>query len=132
MGTHADDGYEFSLSEDVIIGKVGKRSRAYGIVSLITGALMVAGGFIVAAAFPGTLRALGIGFLVAGFVPLISGRFYLEAGAALSSVVTTQGEDIPHMMEALGKLRGAVRIEGISVLLGFIVGLVVGTAIAAQ
>ena len=47
---------------------------------------------------------------------------YLGAGKSLQAVVDTQHEDVPHLLDAMGRLGGAFRIETILGSIGIIAG----------
>lgn len=83
-------------------------------------------------------RTAGAALMAVGFVLftmalplLISGKFYLDAGRALKSVVETQGNDIAHMMDGLGKLRDAVRLEAIVAMIAVVLGVILALVVAA-
>jgi len=133
---HAPAGggsYEFSQLEDISIRKVGGRSKTWGIISLVMGGLLLLGGLGVMVAIDHPLgKAAGAGVLAVALQPIVSGWFYVQAGQAFQSVVDTQGDDIGHMMTAVGKLTNAVRVEAIVSVLAFVLGIVLAAAFAGS
>lgn len=45
------------------------------------------------------------------------------------SVVETQGNDIAHVMDGLGKLRDAVRLEAIVAMIAFVLGVILALVV---
>jgi hypothetical protein len=122
--------YEFNQLENNVIGRLGGRAKTWGICSIVVGAIMLILGVVVMAAV-GTDMALAVGSViaVAALQPIVSGGFYLSAGSAFNSVVSTQGNDIPHMMNAVKKLTNAMRIEAIVAIVAIVGGVVLGAVI---
>lgn len=94
-------------------------------------------------------RVLGVTLIVAGVASLVNcnvisfvldlviGIYFLGGGSSLSMVVNTQGNDVAHMMQALGKLGTAFKIRVIFtivvvVLMCIFVALVMLLAIAGS
>lgn len=122
----AGGNYEFTQYDNETIARVGGRAKTYGVVSTVIGVVLFVLAFTAIAAVPskrdGALIALGLGAIAVQ--PVISGHFYSQAGRAFMAVATTQGNDIAHMMEALGKLRSAVRVEAVVAIVALVVGFV--------
>jgi hypothetical protein len=128
--------------ENLTIENVAKYARLWGICSLISGVLVlimgivitIAAGAVAAAAHatdgpmsnPAALGAIGVALIPTALVSIIGGFFYLKSGAALRSVVQTQGDDIRLMMDAIRSLTTALKIEAIAMAVGFVLGLVIG------
>ncbi len=126
-GHAAGSGYEFTQTENAVIGRLGGRARLYGVMSIVIGLLMLAAGVIVIVVLPGPFGLpVGATIAVAALQPIVSGGFYAAAGSAFKQVVDTQGNDIPHMLGAIGKLTHAVRIEAVVAILATIAGLAIG------
>jgi len=138
-------GYEFNQSENLTIASVAKFARMWGIISLISGVLVVGMGAVVALLAgavaaasatsrsstglgPAAMAALGIALIPSGVVSIIGGIFYTKSGSALRAVVDTQGDDIRLMTEAMRSLSTAFKIEAIAMAVGFVIGLVIGFA----
>ena len=101
-------------------------ARSSGVLNWVVGALTLAIGGLVAAFVPGTERALGVMVMVAAFVPVLSGKYYVDAGRSLQSVVTAPGDGVPEVMQGLRLIRNALRMEAAMIVLGAVVALVLG------
>jgi ABC-type thiamin/hydroxymethylpyrimidine transport system permease subunit len=134
-GYGAPTGYEFQREDHETIRTTGQRARAWGICALVIGALLILFAgliFLWSTFFAGVL---GLAFLIPvglqALVLLACGWFYLDAGVTLDRVVTTQGRDVPLMMEALARLTTAFKIEtfalGAALIFGFVLGLIFAT-----
>ncbi len=128
----AGGSYEFNQLENGVIGRLGGRARTWGVCSIVIGAIMLILGVVVMIAV-GNDMGLAVGSVVAiaALQPMVSGGFYLAAGTAFNNVVNTQGNDIPHMMDAMRKLTNAVRIEGIVAIVTIVAGVVLGAVVFA-
>lgn len=132
--------YEFSPHENQTISKTGKRSTVWGVIALVSGALLL-GGLVPLFMMRGELVAQGLDanwvtvLVVAiaplAFVNLAIGGMYIGAGKALAKVVDTQGNDIDHMLQGLGKLGNAFMIEVITTIVSVVLGFVLGFWMAA-
>jgi hypothetical protein len=106
--------YEFNDLENGIIERTANRARAWGILAMALGGLnVVAGGM----AF---LYPILLANLVSGVVSMVVGASFLRAGRSLSNVVTTQGEDLRHMMEGLDKVGTALMVQMVTTIIGFL------------
>ncbi len=128
--------YEFGPHEAASIDTAGKRSRLWGVASIVVGLLSIVGllGLLGLLITKGGGKATPIiAVLVAAFpvavVQLGTGYFYFAAGGRLQQVNATQGADVEHLMQGLKKLSYAFRVEVFitvaSLVLGFIGGLLV-------
>jgi hypothetical protein len=118
----AQTGYEFTSQENATIGGAASWTKAAGIIQAIVGGLMMLGG--VAA----LLRsgAAGIVNIATALIPLVVGISLVSAAGSLSRVVTTQGSDIAHMMEAMKAYERAFKIQVIIVAVAFFIGIIAG------
>jgi len=131
--------YEFSQAENEVIGKCGSRTFTWGVIQIVIAALIALVGL------PGLL--IGVGVSVAGksggalpfvFMYLLEVAFILflgitwaKAGSALRRVVSTQGNDIPLLMDALARLGTAFLALTILTILGFVIGILALLSLAA-
>lgn len=137
--------YEFNPGENLTIAEVARYARIWGIISLISGILVfilgigvaVMGGAIAAAtagrsgssnalSSSAAVAALGIALVPTAIVSIIGGIFYMRSGAALRSVVDTEGNDINLLTDAVRSLTLAFKIEAIAMAVGFVIGLGIG------
>ena len=134
--------YEFNEIENLTIAEVAKYARMWGIISLVSGVLVVIMGIgiaIVAGAVTATSRsssgalsspaavaAIGVAVIPSGVVSIIGGIFYTRSGAALRAVVDTQGDDIRLLTDAVRSLSTAFKIEAIAMAVGFVIGFAIG------
>ena len=133
-------GYEFTPAEDQAISRTGDRAKTWGMISIVGGVLLALIGLAVAGAgiavAKGDAQTLALaaaaGLLAFAVPPLVSGKFYRDAGAALRMVSDTRGNDIASMMSAIGKLKVAFQIEAIASIVGFVLGIVGGVVLAMQ
>ena len=105
-------GYEFSEAENTVIGKTAGRAKLWGIISIVVGSLYTmstCGAF----ASPSFLTNLP-----SGVIGIVVGIFFVGVGNSLQNVVTTQGNDIQHIMEALQKMGTAFLVQIITTLIG--------------
>ncbi len=105
--------YEFNEYENSIIDKTASRAKLWGIISTTIGGLELLGSCGMFAS-----PALAT-YLPAGIVAIVVGVTFIGAGNSLKAVVTTQGNDMMHMMQAMQKMSTAFIIEIICALVGF-------------
>ncbi|HWB80023.1 MAG TPA: hypothetical protein VG755_33895 [Nannocystaceae bacterium] len=111
--------YEFGEAENRTITKTYTRARAWGVISVLLGALQVWMG-LSAGYIPGIIAAIG------GVVNVVVGVVLLGAAAGFERVVKSRGNDVTHMMAALDRLALAFGISiGVAVL-AFCGGAVLG------
>lgn len=138
--------YEFNEAENLTIDNVAKYARVWGIISLISGILVLLMGITVtilggaiAAAMRGTsspfgpaiIAAMGAALIPSSIVSIIGGVFYMKSGASLKAVTQTQGNDIALLTNAIRSLSTAFKIEAIAMAVGFVIGFILGIAMRA-
>jgi hypothetical protein len=106
--------YEFNAYENSIIDKTASRAKLWGIISTTIGALQIIGS---CGMFASPTLAT---YLPAGIVAIVVGITFIGAGNSLKSVVTTQGNDLMHLMQAMQKMSTAFIIEIICSITGFV------------
>jgi hypothetical protein len=106
--------YEFNEYENSIIDKTASRAKLWGIISTTIGALQILGS---CGMFASPTLAT---YLPAGIVAIVVGVTFIGAGNSLKSVVTTQGNDLMHLMQAMQKMSTAFIIEIICAIVGFV------------
>jgi len=117
MGASSYGNYEFNDMENSVIDKTAGRAKLWGIISITIGALecMASCG---AVASPGLATNLPT-----GIVAIVVGISFLGVGNSLKSVVSTQGNDLMHMMQALQKMGSAFMVQIICAIVGFVLTL---------
>lgn len=132
--------YEFSEMENHTVARAAKYLRQWGVAALVVGLLVglcTAGGLIAllyVTATAGEQRQqldaimLIIG-LAATLIPfslihLITSFSYLKAGRSLLDVVDTRGNDVKLLMQSLGKMTAAFRLEAIVIVSTAFLGLI--------
>ena len=122
-------GYEFNDIENRGIAKVAGRTRGWGIVSIIAGVAQIILGVVLAIA----MNPFQATYVVAGVIAIVVGVFFLKGASGLQAVVDTQGQDVPHLMNALGQLSKSFLIQAIATTVGlfvmvavFVIGFIVG------
>lgn len=129
----AGGAYEFSQVENATIGRLASRAKTWGICSIVIGLILMVLGVVVMIAAPAEVGLPVGGVLsVAALQPVVSGGFYMAAGGAFKNVVDSQGNDVPHMMDAMKKLTNAMRVESIVALLAIVGGVIFGVAFAVS
>ncbi len=120
-------GYEFTPSQNEVLGATARWVGFWAWFAIIGGALMVLGGLF---ALPA-----GIVNIVLGGVYFFVGLSFKGAAASLKSVVGTRGSDVDHLMSAMESLRKAFKIMVILTALGIAVAIVlmmIGVGAAAS
>ena len=101
--------YEFSHSENMVIGQCSHRARIFGILCAISGVIeLIAAGATLFALSGGMATAF---LLPAGAFNLVLGIYLTRASTNLSLVVTTAGNDVTLMMGALQQLSRAFFVQ---------------------
>ena len=118
--------YEFTEDQNRIIGSVGSTMRMVGIVLLVLGGLQIVAGFL-GIINGGDARLTAV--LPQGILGLVIGSFTKSAGTAFSRIVSTKGNDIGHLMNALGALRSLYRLQVILLVLAAGVILIVAALV---
>lgn len=103
-GGHRRAAYEFTPEQNEVIAGLASNMKVVGIVSVIAGILLVVAGFVLLAR--GDFSAIFQGILA-----LVFGWFTLQAAAAFRQIVNSQGDDIRHLMTALGVLRSLYLLQ---------------------
>jgi hypothetical protein len=101
VDTTTTQGYEFGARENSIIGETAGWIQKFAWISIIGGVLVALGGVFT---LPG-----GLANIVFGVVNLTIGIWFRGAATSLASVVTTQGNDVDHLMSALKNLGTAYK-----------------------
>jgi hypothetical protein len=110
--------YEFNEYENSIIDKTASRAKLWGIISTTIGALQIVGS---CGMFASPTLAT---YLPAGIVAIVVGITFIGAGNSLKAVVTTQGNDLMHLMQAMQKMSTAFIIEIICAIVGFVLAVI--------
>lgn len=104
------DGYEFTPSQNEVLGSAARWVGYWAWFAIVGGALMCLGGL---ADLPA-----GIGNIVLGAVYVFVGLSFKGAAGSLKSVVTTTGNDLDHLMAAVEHLRAAFKVMVILMAVG--------------
>ena len=107
-------GYEFSDDENAVISKAAYWARLLGVFMIISGV--------------GSLYSCNV---ISFAIDLAVGITFIGAATSLKQVVDTQGNDIQHMMTALGKLRSAFKIRVIVAIVALVIVLALFALIMA-
>ena len=110
--------YEFNDYENSIIEKTASRAKLWGIISTTIGAIQILGSCGMVAS--PTLAT----YLPAGIVAIVVGVTFIGAGNSLKAVVSTQGNDLMHLMQAMQKMSTAFIIEIICAIIGFVLAVI--------
>jgi len=95
--------YEFDDAQNATIASAALWARVLGVVMIVVGVA--------------SLLNCNVITLI---INLIVGVNLLGGGSSLSMVVSTQGNDIAHMMQAIGKLGSAFKTRVIATLIGLV------------
>jgi hypothetical protein len=106
--------YEFNEYENSIIDKAASRMKLWGIISTTIGGLQLVGS---CGMFASPQLAT---YFPAGIVAIVVGVTFIGAGTSLKNVVTTQGSDLMHLMQAMQKMSTAFIIQIICAVVGFV------------
>jgi hypothetical protein len=109
--------YEFNEYENSIIDKAASRMKLWGIISTTIGGLQLVGS---CGMFASPQLAT---YLPAGIVAIVVGITFIGAGTSLKNVVTTQGSDLMHLMQAMQKMSTAFIIQIICAVVGFVLAI---------
>lgn len=98
--------YEFNAAENRVIRATGRRTKLWGTMTLGGGLLAIL--VILAALSGGSFGpAIWVVALLLALIPIFVGRNFIQAGNSLSAVVTTEGNDIDHLMASMSGLARA-------------------------
>ena len=103
-GGRVRTAYEFTPEQNELIVSLAFNMKIVGIVSLIAGGLLTIAGLIL-------LARGGVSALIQGVLALIIGGLTVQAAGAFRLIVDSQGDDIGHLMSALGALRSLYRLQ---------------------
>jgi hypothetical protein len=123
-GATVGGGYEFNADEEQIIGRTARYAWLWGIVSIVIGT------FALLSSLQGSAAVLGQ--IPMGIANIVIGSFFVGTSRSLKAVVTTTGDDIAHLLEALRKLGIAFLIQLIMFFLAFVAALIIGSAAGGQ
>jgi hypothetical protein len=134
QGTQEHGQYEFNSAENAVIGRTGGWVNAWGIIQMILGGFAAIGAAItivvgLAATSRGPLIG-GMSYLLYAAFLLFLGVNFTRAAGAFKRVVSSQGNDIPLMMQALESLRKAFKAQVIFMIVAAVIGLMAGLAAA--
>jgi hypothetical protein len=118
------NAYEFSREQNEVIASLAFNMKIVGVVSLIAGALLVVGGFVL-------LAKGGVPAFIQGVLALVIGGFTVQAAAAFRRIVESQGDDIGHLMTALGALRSLYRLQVFLLCIALVVSALVFCLVAS-
>ena len=117
------ENYEFTSTENEKIGQLAGRMKFVGITFVVFACLAAV------AIFAGE-----IGGLIRGIFYLVVGIWTLSAAKSFRRIVDTQGNDIEHLMEAVGNLRKLYTLQMVLVIVAIVlmvIGIILGIARAA-
>jgi hypothetical protein len=103
------EAYEFSPEQNEVVASLASNMKTVGVVSLIGGGLLVVAGCFLIAKGGGSA-------LIQGAVAVVLGGFTVQAAGAFRQIVDSRGDDIGHLMTALGVLRSLYRLQVILLL----------------
>lgn len=96
--------YEFSSSQNQLIGDLGQKMNFVGILMIVGAVLALISGVITL--FAGAARGtFDFSAIIQGVFLLLTGIWTRNAAQAFKRVVNTTGADIENMLGALGELR---------------------------
>jgi hypothetical protein len=111
--------YEFNAEQSKLIGGLGRSMRIVGLVGLA---------WAVAGIISMGILAWKSGVLYLDLNPVLAlfiGLWALSGGTSFIYVATTQGNDIVHLMDALGKLRNIFSLVAILIVAALVIVLAV-------
>jgi len=116
-------GYEFGAGENAVIGDTARWVGIWAWFAIVGGVLT---GVVGIFAMPVGLVNLAIAALY-----VVIGMWFRGAAQSLSSVVTTEGSDVEHLMGALVNLKSAFKAMAIATVMGIALIIVFGLVAAA-
>jgi hypothetical protein len=117
-------GFEFNSEQGKLIGDLGRAMRVVGLVSL---AYALAAITLMAVA---CWRAKMLAIDLSPILGIFLGLWAISGGRSFMDVAATEGNDIPHLMVALGKLRNIFRLIAILMVIALVVAALVLLTIA--
>jgi hypothetical protein len=115
-------GYEFKAHEDEVIGGTARWIGIFAWFGIVIGALLALAGIFT---FPA-----GTANLIIGAVYVMIGMWFRDSARSLRSVVETEGDDIAHLLAALGKLRSAFMAMVVLIAAGVALGILAAILMA--
>ena len=107
--------YEFDTAEEKLIRDLARKMRwvAYFLIIVCLMLMLIGLGCFVVILPAGGFSTQGPGAIlfIVGAVYLVIAFLTYEAGVFFQKIVDSEGEDIPHLMAALGNLRNLYRIS---------------------
>lgn len=100
--------YEFTAEENATIGVTAVRARGWGLISLFLGVGQLALSQLDSARVSTLTTATHV---VGGSVSIVVGAVFIGVATSLRSVVSSRGNDVALMMQALRKLSTAFTIQ---------------------
>lgn len=102
--------YEFSNSQNKLIGDLGKKMNFVGILMIIGATLALISGVV--ALFAGASQgSFDFSAITQGIFLLLTGLWTRNAAQSFKRVVNTTGSDIENMLGALGELRKLYNLQ---------------------
>jgi len=117
--------YEFNPEQGKLIGDLGRSMRIVGVVVLaysVVGIVMMA-----ILAWRTRMLALNLNPILGLFL----GSRAIAGGRSFVDVDTTQGNDMGHLMDALGKLRNIFKLIAILIIVALVIAIAVMVYIVA-
>ena len=109
--------YEFNAEQSKLIGGLGRSMRIVGLVALV---------WAVVGIISMSILAWTRGVLILDLNPVLAlfiGLWALSGGASFVNVASTQGNDISHLMDALGKLRNIFTLVAILIIAAVLIAI---------
>lgn len=119
-----DRGYEFSDDENVQLSGLASVMTFVSRFQLLLGFVLVGAGLLMV---NDSSWGVVIALVSQGAFNLAVALWVIRGARAFEHVVDTEGEDIPHLMSALGELRKVFNLQRIMILVALLAALV-GTA----
>jgi len=102
-------GYEFTGEQNAIVGKLASRMRLAGIAQIVFGALQLLGNCGIAAG--GGSFKLNTTSSPVYLALIVSGAFLIASASAFQKIVTTEGSDIGHLMNAIRHFSRSLMVQ---------------------
>jgi len=116
--------YEFTEDQNKVIGKLASRMKAAGIVQIVFGGLQLVGNCSISAG-GGSLKFSSLGSPIY-LALIVAGALLVAASISFQRIVTTQGRDISHLMEALSRFSTSILVQLIAfIILGLLLVLAI-------
>jgi len=115
----AEGRYEFNSAQNELIRRLAGSIRFAGIVTLISGMLLLAAGiyaWMLAAQHQSANFGSGYSAMVPAAYLIAFGWLLIASAGHFGNVVETKGHDIAHLMSALERLRRAFNLQRLFVI----------------